>query len=458
MQNKKGKIAMTEIKNLMKTSTGKIMLGLLAVVLVFAAFNAILAPSRQERIIRAHETVDNLYSNDGNNFSIESITEEELDNILVQINKLPKAERDVLNEKIQPVQEQFEMYELTQTIFASNPLEEEAELLIHESATLDGIKEAEDQLNNYNDNSYGEEVKSALDNAGQMIQDMDQIIIDTEEFNQIGSVTRNNLYQVVEQANNLTEQYTQYENQPYLNGAQTEYEQTMDNMVETIINGSYYGDYDQETLDLIFENHYLVEGLKGSPLNPTPVISLTFDDGPNPEYTPQILDILAENEVKAAFFVYGAYVDEYPEIAQRIVAEGHILGNHTYTHPDLSAISDEEVLQEIEWTQESIRDVTGVEPTLYRMPFGAGGPRVVRLLSDMTSIIWNIDSQDWELQDEELIYNTVMTQLSHDNLLLMHDTNQATVNAVRRMIPEMKEQGFEFVKPTEVDFSARYFE
>ena len=144
-------------------------------------------------------------------------------------------------------------------------------------------------------------------------------------------------------------------------------------------------------------------------------------------------------------------------MARRIVEEGHIIANHSYSHPDFSQISDEEVIQEIEWTQESIVDATGVAPTLYRMPFGAGGPRVVRLLSDMTSIIWNVDSLDWELQDAELIYQNVMANLSNDMLVLMHDTAQYTVDAVARFVPELIEQGYEFVTPMELDFQHRFF-
>lgn len=175
------------------------------------------------------------------------------------------------------------------------------------------------------------------------------------------------------------------------------------------------------------------------------------------EYTPQILDILAEYDIKATFFVYGAYVDENPEMARRIVEEGHILGNHSYSHPDFSQISDEEVLQQIEWTQESIYDATGYEAFLYRMPFGAGGPRVVNLLSDYTSIIWNLDSLDWHLQDANAIYENVMANMSNDALILMHDTGQYTVDAVARFVPELVERGYEFVSPMEMDFQHRFF-
>lgn len=209
--------------------------------------------------------------------------------------------------------------------------------------------------------------------------------------------------------------------------------------------------------DEVYWTDTLVDYFEGPAVGEERLIALTFDDGPNDEFTPQLLDILAKHEVKATFFVMGAYVDEFPDVARRIVAEGHTIANHTYNHPDLSTVSDDEVLKQFIWTQESIEDVTGVWPDLYRLPFGAGGERVVDLMGNMTSILWNIDSMDWYYQDTTLTYNHIMANLQPSSLLLMHDTHQATPDVIDLLIPVLKERGYHFVSPTEVGFDLRYY-
>lgn len=230
------------------------------------------------------------------------------------------------------------------------------------------------------------------------------------------------------------------------------------NMVgQVFIAGADLGDYDPTLEEAFYDSIVLSKSLRGSSFDNSPLIALTFDDGPNEEYTTQLLDILAKHDVKATFFVMGAYVDEYPEVARRIVEEGHLIANHTYNHYDLSAISDEEVLIQFEWTQDSIEDATGVIPDTYRLPFGAGGKRVIDLVPHMTSILWNLDSMDWESHDVDVIYDTIMNHMQHHTLLLMHDTHQATPDTIDRLIPVLKERGYSFVMPEELDFDMRYF-
>ena len=179
-------------------------------------------------------------------------------------------------------------------------------------------------------------------------------------------------------------------------------------------------------------------------------MALTFDDGPNPDTTPQLLEVLAKYNVKGTFFVLGAEVEIYPELTKQIVEEGHIIANHSYNHPNFDEVSEEEVLAEIEMTQEAIFEATDFLPTLYRMPYGAGGARVVNLLPEMTSIIWNIDSEDWASQDAYVIYEEVMENLLQHSLLLMHDRHQATVDALDLLIPALQEQDYQFVTPLEI--------
>lgn len=218
--------------------------------------------------------------------------------------------------------------------------------------------------------------------------------------------------------------------------------------------------FSEESIAILQQCPLLVPHIEDEIISPKRLVSLTFDDGPHPKITPQILDILQKHDVKATFFVMGAYVDQHPHLAKRIVEDGHIIANHTYSHPDLKTLSDEEVLHEIQLTQECIQNQTGITPHLFRMPFGSGGKRIVNLIKDegLTSIIWNIDSADWMSQDEDKIYQLVTDNLKNRSLILMHDTHQATAHAIERLIPELKTKGYTFVDPLEVGYNYHYFQ
>ncbi|MGX7106185.1 polysaccharide deacetylase family protein [Hutsoniella sourekii] len=277
------------------------------------------------------------------------------------------------------------------------------------------------------------------------------------EFQDPSDLNYEALIQMVYEVEALELAIAPYKHQPLLADKLADLDQWAKVASDTLLAAYYDIGFDPPVLSSISNIETLEPYIIDTPLFTKKVIALTFDDGPNEEYTPQLLDILADHQIKATFFVYGAYVDDHPEIAQRIVDEGHILGNHSYTHPDFSKLSNEEVLEEINWTQESIYDQTGYENTLYRMPFGAGGQRVVDLLQPMTSVLWNVDSLDWEFQDRDLIVEHVMNQLLPRTLLLMHDTNQASVDAVAELIPKLKEMNYEFVDPLEVGFEQYHF-
>ena len=140
-----------------------------------------------------------------------------------------------------------------------------------------------------------------------------------------------------------------------------------DRLAEIILKGAQYGDYSAEFRESLKESPFLKIALRASEFDQEPLVSLTFDDGANPEYTPWLLDVLKKHGVKATFFLVGGNVDKYPELTKRIYDEGHIIGNHTYNHPDLRKCSDEEILKQFEWTQMAIKAACGFEPNLYRL-------------------------------------------------------------------------------------------
>ena len=213
----------------------------------------------------------------------------------------------------------------------------------------------------------------------------------------------------------------------------------------------------KESIEALWSCASLADGLSGSVIDHRKLISLTFDDGPNPEVTEKLLAVLDKHQVKATFFMMGGFVEKYPEIARKVRDAGHQIGNHTYTHPDMAKESDEGVKKQIQYAQEAIQEATGVTPTLYRLPFGSGGKRVVDLLQPMTSIVWNVDSEDWKSHDKDMIIEQVLSHLQPKSVILMHDTHISTVEAIDVLIPIFKEKGYHFVMPQQNDLGYYYY-
>lgn len=188
-----------------------------------------------------------------------------------------------------------------------------------------------------------------------------------------------------------------------------------------------------------------------------PVVSITFDDGPNPYYTPKILDILKEKKVKATFFVVGRYVKKYPDIARRIVTEGHDIGNHTYSHRDLVPASRRTVLDQVRKTDEIIQEVVGVKTTLFRPPRGIYSNAVRRLLIDegYRIILWTVSTMDWRGDSPRRILWRVMRHIKNGGIILYHDTGSIirpekasrdnTYQSLVAVIDYLQEAGYEIV-------------
>lgn len=179
------------------------------------------------------------------------------------------------------------------------------------------------------------------------------------------------------------------------------------------------------------------------------IATLTFDDGPNPRTTPQVLDILKQYGIKATFFVLGQNAERYPELVERIHKEGHIVGNHSYSHRSFTDISDEEVKDELARTNKIIESVTREPVKYYRMPYGAGGERVQQLTT-MTSVLWNVDSEDWKSRNRDVIVQHTMSTLMTESLILMHDIHQETVYSLPKLIEELQRNNYKIVRLDEM--------
>jgi len=180
-------------------------------------------------------------------------------------------------------------------------------------------------------------------------------------------------------------------------------------------------------------------------------IALTFDDGPNHIYTLPLLEGLRSRGVKATFFLLGQEVTENPDIAKKIAQDGHLIGNHSFYHEDLSMMSGEEALLQVARTNEVIFEATGQYPQLIRPPFGKV-PEDLIYEPPMAEALWTIDSRDWELSDVGTIMQNVLPYAEEDAVILMHDSSQSSVQAALALVDCLQERGYTFVTLDEILF------
>jgi peptidoglycan-N-acetylglucosamine deacetylase len=177
-------------------------------------------------------------------------------------------------------------------------------------------------------------------------------------------------------------------------------------------------------------------------------IALTFDDGPDPDRTPALLDALAELGAPATFFLLGRQVEKHPELAARIAREGHEIGNHTYNHRYLPLIRGKSVERELAYADAAIERATGKRPTLARPPYGGRSPFTVRAFerAGKRVVLWDLNSFDWKGAPADDVARRVLERARPGSIILMHEAREGgevTVDAVRMLVPELRARGFE---------------
>lgn len=177
-------------------------------------------------------------------------------------------------------------------------------------------------------------------------------------------------------------------------------------------------------------------------------IAITFDDGPHPQNTPRLLDILAKRNVKATFYVIGRSVDLHPGVLRRTVAEGHEIGNHSHTHRLLSKLSDTEVRQEMQRCQDAIGRAAGVRPRTMRPPYGGFLQRQREMVHDefgYPTILWSVDPLDWKRPGPSVVTSRILSGTTAGGIVLAHDLHSQTVDAMPATIDGLLKRGFKFV-------------
>lgn len=183
----------------------------------------------------------------------------------------------------------------------------------------------------------------------------------------------------------------------------------------------------------------------------SPKIALTFDDGPHPYYTEQLLDGLKERGAKASFFVLGKQAQAYPDLIRRMQKEGHLVGNHTYSHIQLGKSNREAFKAELVKTSEVLSELTGDEVQYVRPPYGSWDKGFETELM-MFPVLWTVDPMDWCSDDVAGIVREVTKKSKENSIILMHDEYKSSVTAALQIVDILQEEGYEFVTVDEILF------
>ena len=180
-------------------------------------------------------------------------------------------------------------------------------------------------------------------------------------------------------------------------------------------------------------------------------VALTFDDGPHPVYTEKLLDALKERGVKATFFVTGEHAELHPDVIKRIHDEGHLIGNHTYSHIQLTSANKEQFQNELIQTSKILSDITGDEIQYVRPPYGSWDKKIETELN-MFPVLWNVDPLDWCTANASRVANAVLKKVSDNDIILLHDYYDTSVDAAIMVVDELQKQGYDFVTVDKILF------
>jgi len=190
------------------------------------------------------------------------------------------------------------------------------------------------------------------------------------------------------------------------------------------------------------------------------MLALTYDDGPNDPHTYRLLEVLAKHEVRATFFMIGSFVRQRPDIAREVAKAGHIVGHHTFSHPNLIFLSNAATRQQLSDGRDAITEAIGEHSNLFRPPFGGRRPGTLQIIRSMgfEPIMWNITGYDWRERPADYIVQKVSRQIRGGDVILLHDGSHAqfgadrsqTVIATNRLLERYKGEGYNFVSVPEM--------
>lgn len=179
------------------------------------------------------------------------------------------------------------------------------------------------------------------------------------------------------------------------------------------------------------------------------VVALTFDDGPHETYTLELLNGLKKRDVKVTFFLMGQNISGNEELVLRMQKDGHLIGNHSYRHIQLTKAGEDNVCDAVEQTEKIIENITGCRPKYLRPPYGDWNENLECRL-DLTTVFWSVDSLDWKLQNTKQIVNQVEKKVGNGDIILMHDIFPESITAALEIVDHLKAKGYQFVTVEEL--------
>ncbi len=218
--------------------------------------------------------------------------------------------------------------------------------------------------------------------------------------------------------------------------------------IVVLIFGLIFG-YKAGVIEKAWETAKEVTGMADSEKELSQKIALTFDDGPHPIYTPELLEGLRERGVVVTFFVTGANATLYPELIAQMQEDGHVVGNHTYHHVQLSSVGEEIFLQELRETNRVLEGILEEDVLYVRPPFGDWTKSIEKEIN-MFPVLWDIDPLDWCTGNTSQIVKKVLDNVEDNSIVLMHDEYATSVEAALQIVDELLEDGYQFVTVEEI--------
>lgn len=178
-------------------------------------------------------------------------------------------------------------------------------------------------------------------------------------------------------------------------------------------------------------------------------VAITFDDGPNPNYTADLLNGLKERGVSATFFLLGAEVEKYPELVAQMYEDGHLIGTHSYQHVNLCNLTDETAIEQVVKTNTAIEEITGECPQFIRPPYGCW-KKDLDYKTTMIEVLWDVDPTDWNTNNTSVIVKRVLKSVGDGDIILLHDASKSSVDAALQIIDTLQQEGYVFVTVEEL--------
>ncbi len=178
-------------------------------------------------------------------------------------------------------------------------------------------------------------------------------------------------------------------------------------------------------------------------------VAITFDDGPNPDYTAKLLTGLKERGVSATFFLLGKEAEKYPELVLQMSEEGHLIATHSYEHVNLCNLTEEAAIEQVDKTNAIIEEITGKRPQFIRPPFGCWKNNL-DYQTMMIEVLWDVDPKDWCTSNTDVVVKRVVKAVEEGDIILLHDASQSSVDAALQIVDELQKAGYVFVTVEEL--------